>query len=73
MIALWIRELFGWALLVLGLSVFRISFHYLDQRLVVEGAISMMIGFFIFRGGMQLLRIAAAARAVRFGYVPNQE
>lgn len=61
---LFIRELIGWLLLALGLNVFRISFAYLNSRQVVEAAVAAVIGIFIFRGGLQLLKIAVAARAL---------
>ncbi len=63
-IGLLIRELVGWGLLLLGLNVFRISFAELNDRRVVEAGIAAMIGLFIFRGGMQLLKVAVAARAL---------
>lgn len=59
-----LREVIGWALLLLGLNVFRYCFRYLDQALVVEGFISAMIGVMLFRGGLQLVKVAVAARAL---------
>ena len=59
-----IRELVGWSLLVAGLIVFRVSFSYLDDRKVVEAGIATVIGLIIFRGGMQLLKVAVLTRAV---------
>jgi hypothetical protein len=61
---LWIREIIGWILLVVGLNLFRVCFGYLNSRQVVEAAVGAAIGFFVFRAGMQLIRVAVAARAV---------
>jgi hypothetical protein len=61
----WTRELAGWFLLVLGLYVFYRSATLLldvEQTKYVEGGILTAIGFFLFRGGIQLLKIALAAR-----------
>jgi len=64
----WIRELAGWALLVAGLVVFCFvpsqwagfaGGHY------VEGVALTVIGVFLFRGGIHLLKIAVAARMCR--------
>lgn len=63
-IGLLIRELVGWGLLLLGLNIFRISFVELDERRVVEAAIAAFIGLIVFRAGMQLLKVAVAARAL---------
>lgn len=60
-----LRELVGWGLLAAGLYVFRISFGYLDEALVVEGFVSAIIGVMLFRGGLQLVKVAVAARAIR--------
>jgi hypothetical protein len=64
----WIREIAGWALLVAGLVVFGFVLskdygfaggHY------VEGVALTVIGAFVFRGGIHLLKIAVAARMCR--------
>ncbi len=59
-----IREITGWVLLLLGLNIFYISFGYIDQGKVVEGSTAAFIGVFVFRGGLQLMKVAVAARAV---------
>lgn len=59
-----IRELAGWLLVVLGLEAFRNSFMYLNERQVVEAGVAAFIGVFVFRGGLQLLKVAVAARAL---------
>ena len=56
----WLRELAGWFLLVLGLFGFYVSFLLLlDQKPIDAGPLTF-IAFIIFRGGMQLLKVAAA-------------
>lgn len=59
-----IREIIGWGLLVLGLNIFYISFGYIEERKVIEASIAAFIGVFVFRGGLQLTKVAVAARAV---------
>jgi hypothetical protein len=58
-----LRELVGWLIIVLGLNIFRICFHYLDRRQVIEGLIAAIMGVLVFRGGLQLVKVAVAARA----------
>jgi len=58
-----VREIIGWLLLVVGLNVFRTCFGYLDTRQVIEAFVAFLIGLFIFRGGLQLVKVAVAARA----------
>lgn len=59
-----LREIAGWVLLGIGLAAFGVCyFVFLLQRRVVEGTALGVIGFVIFRGGLQLLKVAIAARA----------
>jgi hypothetical protein len=60
-------EICGWLLLVVGLYVFFQCFVLLvsDPPLLLPAGPLMIIGIFIFRGGIQLLKIAAAARVCR--------
>jgi hypothetical protein len=61
----WFRELAGWLLIGLGLFVFYICMVILlNQRgpHLVEAGPGAFIGFIIFRGGIQLLKVATAAR-----------
>lgn len=60
----WTREVAGWILLGLGLYVFYRSFTVLTEsnNRPIEGAILTVVGVFIFRGGIHLLKIAVAAR-----------
>jgi hypothetical protein len=76
---LWTREVTGWLLLALGLYVFYRSYTLLlggsDHQ--IEGAILTVMGIFLFRGGIHLLKIAVAARVcleaqVRLDHDRNQ-
>jgi hypothetical protein len=60
----WTREIAGWLLLGLGLYVFYRDYQVLMEgnHWVVEGVLLTVIGIFLFRGGIQLLKIAVAAR-----------
>ena len=60
-----IREIAGWALLLGGLNTFRTSLQYLERQLVVEGFVAAVMGVMLFRGGLQLVKVAVAARAFR--------
>jgi hypothetical protein len=61
----WTREVAGWILLALGLYVFYRSYTLLidGHQYQIEGGILTIIGIFLFRGGIHLLKIAVAARA----------
>jgi hypothetical protein len=61
----WLREVAGWALVLLGLYVFYLCYLFLrDARLIETGSL-VVIGIFVFRGGIQLLKVAVAARICR--------
>jgi hypothetical protein len=61
---LWTRELAGWVLLGLGLYVFYRDYQLLmEGNHQIEGVLMTVVGIFLFRGGIQLLKIAVAARA----------
>lgn len=62
---LFIREIIGWALLLISLNIFRIVFSYLNQAYVIEGAVAAVVGVMLFRGGLQLIKVSVAARALR--------
>jgi hypothetical protein len=57
----WSREIAGWILLLLGLGIFYLCFAFLAQQLVVQAIPLTVIGIFVFRGGLHLLKIAVAA------------
>ena len=72
----WSREVLGWFLIGLGLFFFLLTYRYC-QELHYFGAWPMaIIGIFVFRGGIHLLKVAIAARvcveAQERLYPPNE-
>ena len=78
--ALFAREFVGWALVLVSLYIFGVfdfvlaffgfrglpsSFAYLRLGHVIEGTVAGFIGVMLFRGGLQLVKVAVAARAFR--------
>ncbi len=59
----WIREVVGGALLALGLFIFGYCYFGLirNGRILLTGPVVLM-GVFVFRGGIHLLKVAVAAR-----------
>ena len=68
MFRFWFRELIGWLLIGVGLYVFAICLSSLSMPPapgiygILEAPILTIIGIFIFRGGIHLLKVAVAAR-----------
>jgi hypothetical protein len=68
MFRFWFRELAGWLLIVLGLYVFAYCISSLTQPPapgvigLLEAPVLTVIGIFVFRGGIHLLKVAVAAR-----------
>jgi hypothetical protein len=60
----WIRELLGWALMAVGLFVFYITLRALlqDGPYILESPVMAAIGFVVFRGGLQVLKVSLAGR-----------
>jgi hypothetical protein len=58
----WVRELAGWALLALGLSVLGLVILQLANGQVWQSTPMAVVGIFLFRGGIHLLKVALAAR-----------
>jgi hypothetical protein len=57
-----VREVFGWILLVLGLYLFY-EVYAMVQETIYFGCIPvLLIGIFVFRGGVHLIKVALAAR-----------
>lgn len=60
----WFREVAGWALVLLGLFIFVLVYglcvdthpHYMEAMTMT------LIGIFVFRGGINVLKTAVAAR-----------
>jgi hypothetical protein len=64
--AVWFREIVGWVLLAGGLVAFALSYHaYAVNRRILLAGLLLMIGFWVFRGGQHLLKVAIAARLSR--------
>jgi hypothetical protein len=61
----WVRELLGWALLLGGLCLFGFalwrSTHANPPEYIVP-VLATVVGAFVFRGGVHMLKIAGAAR-----------
>ena len=61
----WVREVAGWVLVLLGVAAFGLSIRFLTQHYWIEAGLPSLIGFFLFRGGIHLLKVAVAARVCR--------
>jgi hypothetical protein len=61
----WFREIAGWVLVALGLFIFLVVYalctHEPDHR-YMEAMTMAVIGIFVFRGGINVLKTAVAAR-----------
>ena len=58
----WLREFIGWALVAIGLAIFALVILHLINRQVYQTVSMTVIGVFVFRGGIHLLKVALAAR-----------
>jgi hypothetical protein len=58
----WIREIFGWFLVGLGLYMFYLSYAMMMNRMIWEAGQWSVVGIIVFRGGIHLLKVAVAAR-----------
>src|SRR6516164_9544566 len=68
----WLREVAGWALVVLGLFMFYLAYGMLTGRpdpatgqiryMLIEAGQWSFVGIIVFRGGIHLLKVAVAAR-----------
>lgn len=58
----WWRELSGWLLIGLGLLFFVLVYELCMTHFVVEAWPMAIIGMVVFWGGIQLLKVAIAAR-----------
>jgi hypothetical protein len=57
----WSREIAGWLFAGLGLYTFYLCYELLMRAHVVEAGALTVIGVFLFRGGIHLLKVAVAA------------
>lgn len=59
----WIREVAGWVFIALGLAAFWVVYFVLIRNgRIFESGPMVLIGIFLFRGGIHLLKVAVAAR-----------
>ena len=58
----WLREIFGWLLLVSGLVLIYECFLLIQERRIWETGPLSVIAIVVFRGGIHLLKVAVAAR-----------
>jgi hypothetical protein len=60
----WIREIMGILLVLAGLYIFVVCLAILlvPEAKIFEAMILSIIGIFVFRGGIHLLKVAVAAR-----------
>lgn len=60
----WVREVAGWLLVLIGLAIFFVVYAFLQEPVpgIFEGFILAIIGIFVFRGGIHLLKVAVAGR-----------
>ncbi len=65
----WIREIAGWALVLVALYLVRTGLVFLldvESPKIVEAAIAATAGLGVMRAGILLIRTSTAARLVRF-------
>ena len=58
----WLREIAGWALILIGLFIFWNAYGLLLNKRVFEAGPVTFMGFIVFRGGIHLLKVAVAAQ-----------
>jgi hypothetical protein len=61
----WTREVAGWTLVALGLMAFLIAIDRWFPEHFLWAVLTAVIGVFLFRGGIHLLKVAVAARVCR--------
>lgn len=58
----WLREIAGWAFVLMGLGLFWLCLAYLRDRLIFSAGIVAIVGIIVFRAGIHVLKVAVAAR-----------
>ena len=61
----WMRETAGWLLIAVGLVAFAWVFNLCEEGHFLQVIPTTIIGVFLFRGGIHLLKVAVAARICR--------
>jgi hypothetical protein len=61
----WLREVGGWLLVGLGLVIFGLVYEFCERHWIFEAGCLLIVGVFVFRGGIGLLKVAMAASIVR--------
>lgn len=61
----WLRELAGWFLVALGVAIFYLTFLFCAAHYIFEAPVMLIMGIFVFRGGIHLLKVAIAARVAQ--------
>lgn len=71
----WLREIAGWVLILLGLFIFYVCLVLLTsgRPWILEAGPLTLIGIFVFRGGIHLLKVAVAARICLHAHRALQE
>jgi hypothetical protein len=59
---LWLREIAGWLLLLLGLGMLLLCYGLIQESRLFEAGPLSIIGIVVFRAGIHLLKVAVAAR-----------
>lgn len=62
--AFWVREIAGWALVGTGLFVFLLALGLMETSKFIQAGLTVGMGIALFRGGIQLIKVATAARIV---------
>lgn len=57
-----LRETAGWLLVAIGLAVFLFSGVLIYDGLILTAPPIALIGFFVFRGGIHILKVSVASR-----------
>lgn len=59
-----VREIAGWLLVLLGLGILLLTIALLleSEPRICEASATSIVGIVVFRGGIQLLKVAVAAR-----------
>ncbi len=63
--SVWVREVAGWSLVLLGLILFGEACLFVINKRLFSAGPFLFAGFVIFRGGLHLIKVATAARACR--------